>query len=390
MVAYGTRHNRMSSNNHHHSFERGGAPIGLLNTSDLPASIDCPLARVLATLEPVERAAIEAAIEARVVSRAAAASADAARHLDLAQKGGRIGTFDIDMTDGAAVGSGAWAELLGEPPGVTVMSRRDWLARIHPADRDRIVVAIEQVTIEGFDLSIDYRIVLNDGTIRWIFSRNMIERDSQGRPMRAYGTCQDITERKTAEESAWRAAHLDALTGLPNRRLFQARLEAAAERSVRDSLPVGLALVDLDHLKRANDHFGHDAGDALLRAAGQRLSDVVGDTGTVARLGGDEFAALLPGANASALRTTMERAVSALHLPLVFEGVKLRCSSSAGGALAPFDGCEAGRLYKHADLALGAAKIGGKGRYVAFHPTMLHTHKNRVGRHRDAKCAATN
>lgn len=361
--------------------------IDVSNVAVSPRPTTCPLARALTEMDAVERAAAEAAIEARVAARAAELTADAARHLTLAQKGGRIGTFDIDMTNGAATGSGVWAELLGEPPGVTVMSRREWIERIHPQDRERIVTSVNNITIEGVDLSIDYRVVLNDGSIRWIFSRNMIERDAAGRPTRAYGTCQDITERKLAEETAWRAAHLDALTGLPNRRLFQARLEAALERSGQDSSPVGLALLDLDHLKRANDRFGHDAGDALLRAAGKRLATVVGQTGTVARLGGDEFAALVPGADADALRIVMEQALFALHRPLVFAGIGLRCSASAGGALAPLDGCEAGRIYKHADLALGIAKSGGKGRYIAFDSTMLYRHEQ-WGRNRQPRSSA--
>jgi len=83
----------------------------------------------------------------------------------------------------------------------------------------------------------------------------------------------------------------------------------------------------------------------------------------------------------------MEQALFALHRPLVFAGIGLPCGASAGGALAPLDGCEAGRIYKHADLALGIAKSGGKGRYIAFDSTMLHKHEQ-WGRNRQPRSSA--
>src|ERR1700736_2596034 len=106
-------------------------------------------------------------------------------------------------------------------------------------------------------------------------------------------TLRDVTEQRQLEEELKHRAFHDALTGLPNRLLFQDRAAHGLARTQRDGTTAGVLFVDLDDFKVVNDTMGHSAGDELLVAAGIRLSAVVRDSDMVARLGGDEFAVLI-------------------------------------------------------------------------------------------------
>jgi PAS domain S-box-containing protein len=94
------------------------------------------------------------------------------------------------------------------------------------------------------------------------------------------GTIRDITERKLAEDKNWQKANYDLLTGLPNRRLFLDRLEQDVKHAGRLGAPIALLFIDLDHFKEANDRFGHEAGDLLLRSAADRIRSCVRETDT--------------------------------------------------------------------------------------------------------------
>ena len=103
----------------------------------------------------------------------------------------------------------------------------------------------------------------------------------------------DITDRKALEELTWHKANYDVLTGLPNRRLFEDRLEQDIKHAERTGLPLGLLFIDLDYFKVVNDAYGHSAGDDLLQQVSKRISACTRKTDTVARLGGDEFIVIL-------------------------------------------------------------------------------------------------
>jgi diguanylate cyclase (GGDEF)-like protein/PAS domain S-box-containing protein len=162
-------------------------------------------------------------------------------------------------------------------------------------------------------------------------------------------------EASLREERA-RYQHLaghDPLTDLPNRRLFQDRLEQALTRAARRGTRVGLVYVDLDDFKRVNDAYGHAAGDELLRAVARRLEDTVRAEDTVARLGGDEFAVVLAEiagpADAPSVSAKLREAMAA---PFELEEATVRLRASVGHAVHPDDGGDADTLMRAADAAM--------------------------------------
>ncbi len=181
---------------------------------------------------------------------------------------------------------------------------------------------------------------------------------------------EDITERcKSLEQIAFLARH-DPLTRLPNRLLFQERLEAGLQE-MGDCETIALLCLDLDQFKMVNDSLGHPIGDQLLVAVAERLQSVVRKTDTIARLGGDEFAIVQRGVEtedeASALAGRIIRVVSK---PYDLDCHRVSIGVSVGIALAPEDARQRQELLRKADLALYSAKQQGRGTWRLFQPAL--------------------
>ena len=175
---------------------------------------------------------------------------------------------------------------------------------------------------------------------------------------------QEISDRKKAEKAIKHLAHHDALTGLPNRRLFNKRITQEISRSQRNNQKIGVMLFDLDHLKNVNDSLGHSVGDLLLQAVAQRLLGLLRKSDTVARMGGDEFLLILPEMKQSKDAVlTAERILSALSTPFLLEGNQINITTSIGIVFFPDDGTEVDDLIKKADIAMYKAKEKGRNIY---------------------------
>ena len=184
------------------------------------------------------------------------------------------------------------------------------------------------------------------------------------------GLLEHLAARQKLEAQLTHMAHHDGLTGLPNRTHFQQEMERELNRARRGE-KLAILCVDLDHFKRVNDTLGHAVGDALLRAASDRLKECARETDIVARLGGDEFAIVQVGAEQPRGAILLaERLVAALAKPFDLEGHQLVIGASVGIALAPSDGLEAEQLMKNADMALYRAKGDGRGVFRFFEPEM--------------------
>jgi len=172
------------------------------------------------------------------------------------------------------------------------------------------------------------------------------------------------------EASRAQAQHLafhDSLTSLPNRALFEDRLEhALARREAR----AGILMLDLDRFKAVNDTLGHQAGDTLIREFGERLTSLTRECDTIARLGGDEFAILIEDAEPSDIRHLAERILADIRRPFVLMGSEVYVGVSIGIALSPQVGVERLELVRRADIALYRAKESGRDAYRLFSPEM--------------------
>jgi len=183
--------------------------------------------------------------------------------------------------------------------------------------------------------------------------------------VRMVGTDADVTARKAEEQRLRQRAELDALTGLPNRGLFNDRLERAIERARRSGKTMALLFLDIDHFKGVNDSRGHGAGDALLRIVAERLLAAVRGVDTVARLAGDEFTVILEdlGEPADAEIVAM-KLVEALRPPVRIGDDLVRVSTSVGLAVLADTDADAAALLARADEALYEAKRAGRDRYA--------------------------
>jgi diguanylate cyclase (GGDEF)-like protein/PAS domain S-box-containing protein len=181
----------------------------------------------------------------------------------------------------------------------------------------------------------------------------------------------DVTERRKAEAKISYMAHHDALTDLPNRLMFQQRLQHTVEQCNRTDRKAAVLCVDLDMFKSVNDSFGHPIGDRLLQQVAQRLKSALGASDLAARLGGDEFALILdPISEPTEVGDRATRLISALSAPYDVDGLELTVGASIGIAIAPLDGDSSEALLKNADMALYRAKADGGGAHHFFEMEM--------------------
>lgn len=182
-------------------------------------------------------------------------------------------------------------------------------------------------------------------------------------------TLTDITQRKEAEQRMQYRADHDALTGLPNRGLFQDRLDAALAASHRHGQPFAVLFVDLDLFKAVNDRLGHPAGDALLIEVAARILACVRESDTVARFGGDEFAVILTEVGGpEEAEEVAQRICDSLASPFLLPQGEVRVAGSVGIALSPAHGADGATLQAHADHALYEAKRDGGRCWCMFAP----------------------
>ena len=191
--------------------------------------------------------------------------------------------------------------------------------------------------------------------------------DGKGRFHGYRGSAKDITVARDRQQQAETMARSDSLTGLANRHHMENLLgrTLAAYRNAKRSC--ALMMMDLDRFKQVNDTLGHPAGDALLKQVAGRLGTVVAKSGTIARLGGDEFMIMLPDIDdRGELGELAQRIIQMVSQPYSIDGARAIIGTSIGIATAPYDGLDAESLTSAADLALYAAKGGGRGQYRFF------------------------
>jgi diguanylate cyclase (GGDEF)-like protein len=233
--------------------------------------------------------------------------------------------------------------------------------------RRNMELARAEVIRSGRAVTLDSEIRTWRGERRWMrLSINTM--GEGGRPVRIFGSKQDITSDRQAMESLRRQAETDPLTGLANRSVFQARYREVVGDSLNHGFASALVVIDLDRFKDLNDTFGHPAGDACLCEVARRLRRAFHNAGLVARLGGDEFAIILRApTNPARIARVLQQTVVMLSRPLFWNGLRFEVGASIGAALV-------GRphrrriteLFAEADIALYDAKAAGRNKVHLF------------------------
>ena len=318
------------------------------------------------TAEAVARLAAVVEAQARLIGQQEAAMTRSRDLFERASAAARLGLWECDLTTEALQWSGGTYDMFAicrDRP----LVRRQTLIRypersLRTLDRIRNRAIAER---SGFNLDTD--ILTPDGAQRWIRITAIVECTGE-RPTRLFGLKQDITEERERSERTRRRAEYDDLTGLANRRRFQARLmEACGDITGRNSGGT-LLLVDLDGFKDVNDTLGHAAGDDCLKEAARRLASACGTAKIVARVGGDEFGVLL-GATERAPVLVARQIIAAMSRPLRFGWRRFQIGASIG--LTAIADCRSDEAMKRADAALYAAKAAGRNTFRRFDPATM-------------------
>jgi diguanylate cyclase (GGDEF)-like protein/PAS domain S-box-containing protein len=210
-----------------------------------------------------------------------------------------------------------------------------------------------------------------DGSYYTIWSNINAVCDANGEVLHYIAVQTDVTQLHNAQLALAHQASYDHLTGLPNRLLFNDRMNQLMAAATRHNKPFALLFVDLDRFKEVNDTLGHQVGDLLLCEVARRLQAGVRQEDTVARIGGDEFVVLLPGTDSAGAQAVVANLLQRLREPVQLEQTpSYRPMASVGLSVFPQDGDTPDLLLRNADLAMYAAKIEGRNRLATYRPEM--------------------
>lgn len=232
---------------------------------------------------------------------------------------------------------------------------------VHPEDTASLRDTLEALFRDGGEATARFRVRHREGHWVWIeaLAQRVTAEDGDGFEVVYSG--RDISRRVAAEAALEAAARTDALSGLPNRRAFEERLEVAVARSRRFAIPLALLAMDLDRFKQINDTLGHAAGDQALQAFAERIRAQLYEVDLAARLGGDEFVVLLEDVpDEDACLQVARKLLTAMETPMLLAGERRQVATSIGIAWCEYpESSEA--VMQAADEALYAAKHAGRG-----------------------------
>jgi diguanylate cyclase (GGDEF)-like protein/PAS domain S-box-containing protein len=292
----------------------------------------------------------------------------------LAAAGANDGLWDWDLVRREIYFSERWCAIVGVPASGGAPNRpEDWFSRVHPDDLaslDESLKAHIGGSTEQFQH--EHRIVLADGTVRWVLCRGAAVRGRSGRATRIAGSLTDVTERAKSQTQLRQAALHDTLTGLPNRRMFIELLRQTLDQCrAWPDRRCAVLFLDLDRFKVVNDSLGHQAGDHLLVTVSDRLRACLRPSDVLARLGGDEFTILLTEiVDVNQACVIASRVQEVVKAPLLLQGREVFVSASIGIAVSDDDIATPEEIMRDADTAMYRAKQAGKARHELFDADM--------------------
>ncbi len=319
----------------------------------------------------------------RRLDRAESHATEARHWLELAEKIAHIGHWRYNVASRKLVWSDEIYKIYGVSKADFTVTLESALAPYLPEDRPLVARIFRDARKYPAPFECTARLVRTDGQLRHVMARGLAQRNETGQITAIFGVFADITDQKRIEqqlkdahamsEIANRALHemamQDALTGLPNRRHFDAALAQEFKRAARDNLELSLIMIDLDFFKGFNDLYGHPAGDACLRKVAEAIAGVPQrPADLVARYGGEEMVVLLPhtdSAGAATVAGLLRDAVRDLQIPHAASPAHLVTVSCGVASFMPErDPQVPVMLVERADRALYQAKLAGRNRVV--------------------------
>jgi diguanylate cyclase (GGDEF)-like protein len=308
-----------------------------------------------------------------------------------AQQLGKIGDWSYRIGDAEVWWAPEIYQLLAHDPASFDPSRAKVMA-VYAGDGARRVLESQAEVMRTRQVkSVDVKAKRGDGSVGDFAVISKAMTNAEGRVIGFSGTIQDISARKTAEESLERLAYYDPLTGLANRALFHREINDVLTRAARTESRAAVLLLDLDHFKEVNDSLGHAAGDELLCKVAHRISRMLGNSHFLSRLGGDEFAIILSDdADQSAVEALAAEVIATISGPITLDWGEVNIGTSIGIVLIPRDGSNLNDLLRNADLALYRAKEDGRGRFNVFEDGMSAAAQHKMVLARELRRAITN
>ncbi|MFM0480357.1 EAL domain-containing protein [Paraburkholderia strydomiana] len=232
-----------------------------------------------------------------------------------------------------------------------------WLDLVLPEDLEPLLAEMHRIASEGVEGRSEYRIRRPDGCLRWIRSTAYPVRDGSGTVVRIIGVSEDITSEQERLAALDRLAYTDGLTGLANRTALVRRMKTLC----RQNVPFGLMFIDLDRFKVLNDTLGHTAADRLLQDIANTIQQALPSDACIARLGGDEFAVIISGeTDKAALAALAQSLLKVFSTDVRKDNAAPFVTASIGISLFPEHGRDHEALLTSADIAMYAAKKGGR------------------------------
>lgn len=282
----------------------------------------------------------------------------------IALAGADLGVWEWRLSDEQFVVSEAGLAILGYTPQEFPAMASRWQALIHPQDAPQRAARVQAyLKAPSTRYECEFRIRHKQGHWIWVMERGrLLDANAPRQAQMMVGTFFDISARKNMEQQLLRMAATDELTGLPNRRVFQERLAMEWARLKRQpGQVVTVALCDIDHFKRINDTYGHDAGDMVLKHFASTLANTVRKNDLAARLGGEEFAVILQDDTPDSAQAWAERfRLAVAASTLTYGDHVLAYTVSIGLAQLRADMPAAGEALKQADHTLYRAKGNGR------------------------------
>lgn len=245
--------------------------------------------------------------------------------------------------------------------GTRACTDEDFLAAVHPQDLGKVVEAIFTLLTSNEDFNLEYRLLVN-GATRHVSSQAIVKRGQNGVAEQMFGVCLDISERKSLIADFEVISHMDALTGVLNRRGLERAMTTEIQRRKRHGGEMHALFLDLDDFKRLNDVYGTATGDAVLITVARLLTDCVRVTDHIARVNSDDFLVMLPNTRRAEARMVAEKIHEALRNAVVTERYpQLRINASGGLVSAGLESESTSDLLIRVERSLARAKRLGKG-----------------------------